>query len=124
MSRDDAGFRDRVILLAAEAERHADAVLGEGFLEQRPVRVASVEARKLHLRPEGSDVPRHVGRAPGIARLALDLDHGHGGLGGDARDTAPDEPIQHHIPDDEDAAVGKAGEEVLGGQGRFRHGGG
>ena len=123
MPGDDAGLRDRVILRPPQTECHPDAVLAQRFLEKRAVCIESVEPRELDLRTEGRHVTGHVSGTSGIARLTLHLDDRHRCLGGNTRDGAPNEPVQHHIPDYEDAAVGKSGEKGLGCQGRFRHDG-
>ena len=67
--------------------------------------VLADDAGEARLRAEAGEVARHVGRAAGIGRAPLDVDHGHGRLGRNAGDFAPEKFVEHEVADDENFAA-------------------
>ena len=91
--------------------------------EQAPARfVVADHAGDARGRAEAGEIARHVGRAAGIGRAPLHVDHRHGRLGRDARDLAPEEFVQHQVADDEDAAPRKPVEDGVQPLRRQMHG--
>ena len=71
--------------------------------------VAANDAQEVGRGFQRRQIAGHVGRAAGHEILALKIHHRHGRLRRNARDTAPDELVQHHIADDQHVAPARKG---------------
>ena len=76
-------------------------------------RVAANQAADLDAVAKRPKITRHVGGTAGITGLTLHFDDRHGSFRGDARDLAPDEFIQHDIPDYQQPLLPRAIKKVL-----------
>ena len=77
--------------------------------EERPgVGIFADVPGKVHRDVEGAQVPGDVRRAAEHGGPALDVDDGHGRLGGNPASGAPEIPIEHQIADHENPAFGEA----------------
>ena len=123
MAGHNPGLGDRLVLGPSKAKGHSDTVFAECLFQQRTVSVVAIEATQFNRSPERSNVARHIGRAPGIPRFTLHLHDRDRSLGRNPGNAAPDKPVQHHISNHEESAVGKTCEKILGIQAGFRHDG-
>jgi hypothetical protein len=76
-----------------------DTIMCEKGSQPRSRRVAANQAADLDAVAKRPKITRNVGGTAGITGLTLHFDDRHGSFRGDAGDLAPDEFIQHDIPD-------------------------
>ena len=96
--------------IATYANAGADAVLLEEFLQLMRSGIPADGAVHVRARSEGGDVACDIRGSTRHERFPLELDHGHGRLGGDARDATVDELVEHHVAHHEEAGLGDGGE--------------
>ena len=122
--RDDARLDRGVAAGDGEEALGTDGLFGEKLAELVRGLVFAHGAEEFHRRLQLGEIAGHVGRTAGHVALALEIDDGHGRFGRNARDASPDELVQHHVADDEDARGGELLQQVFDavqGQSRMAH---
>ena len=104
LTRNDAGFYDSRTGGIRDEGGGGNFLAREEFAEFFRMGVGPNETAQVNLRAEGAEVAGDIRRAAGVAGFFLDFHDRHRGLGRNAGDFAPDEFVEHDIPDHEEAA--------------------